>query len=218
MVWKNQSTKHDPIYKRIVDGHGSGRTLDFTPIDIPLFIQVPYERSELLYLTNIRSFQQKDEFDRREIQEKIRKKKEEMKGKQFITHTEAPWFCQRYKLISIPTKNGFIQQIKFTHQHCGSWTCPDCQMKKALSVKYLLREIIVLNNLDRFLTLTLKPSKIPDEYKDDTHQYITKLFNHFITVLKRKRFKYFKKSKNKFMYFELKHSGEKPSRYFGTSS
>jgi hypothetical protein len=73
-------SKHDAIYRGLVSGHGSGRTVDFVPSELPLFMKVPYERSELLYLTNNKSFQQKDEFDRREISEKIKKKKELMKG------------------------------------------------------------------------------------------------------------------------------------------
>lgn len=77
-------------------------------------------------------------------------------------------------------------------------------MKKALQVKYLLRDIIVLNDLSYFLTLTLDPLKIPEEYKDNTHQYITKIFNHFITVIKRKKFKYFSKKNNRFYTINLK--------------
>jgi hypothetical protein len=82
-------------------------------------------------------------------------------------------------------------------------------MKKALYVKYFLRDVIVLNNLDRFITLTLKPSKIPNEFKNDTHKYITKLFNHLITTLKRKKIKYFNKRKNRWFSFELNHSALK---------
>lgn len=159
----------------------------------------------LLFLTNIRSFQQGSKGHDKQI-EAIRQIKASMKDKPFRIRRNPPPFCGSFKAMIFQGINGLLEKVTIKHIFCNSWTCPDCCVKKALMVKYKLKQIIIDNNLDRFLTLTLKPSVIPEEYKDNTHKYITKLFNHFITVLKRKKFKYFDKKKRKYFTFDLKKS------------
>jgi len=160
-----------------------------------------------LFLTNIRSFQQDSPlFDKK--QEAIRQAKEKLKGKYFQIRPYPPTFCGGYRSAIFQGEDGMLKTVLVKNIPCNSWTCPDCCIRKALQTKYLLKKIIIDNDLNRFLTLTLKPSKIPTDFKDNTHKYITKLFNHFITVLKRKKFKYFDKKKKKYFNFDLKNSGE----------
>ena len=63
--------------------------------------------------------------------------------------------------------------------------------------------------MEYFLTLTLTPAKIPPEYKADSHRYITKLFNHFLTILRRKKYKYFHKNTGRYFFFDLTKAKEK---------
>jgi hypothetical protein len=133
--------------------------------------------SERLYLTNNRSFQQ-NKYGTYDSKKKLR-------GKRFRIRKTKPRFCNSNKIALLKLTEGQITDAKFTRIPCNSWTCPNCGIKKALQVKYYFREVIKLNNLAYFLTLTLDPKKIPPEYKKNTHKYITKIFNHFLTILKR---------------------------------
>lgn len=158
----------------------------------------------IFYLTNIRTFQQKRKTTIRngEIQQ-ITNSKLLLRGKHFRIRSSPPNFCRVNKIAILYCKNGVIQKAKFTRIGCKSWTCPTCSIKKAVKVKYQLREIIRLNELGYFLTLTLDPKKVPHEYlsesENKTHKYITKLFNHFITVLKRSKF-YNKNNRLKYVW------------------
>ena len=162
-----------------------------------------------LYLTNIRTIQQKNAFFREEMYQQIRESREKLKGKMFEIKKEPHKFCKAHKMAILSCKDGKIETAKFTHIGCKSWTCPLCCVNKAYKVKYLLRNVIIENNLAYFLTLTLDPAKIPEVYKTNTHKYITKLFNHFVTVLKRKNITYFDKKKNRYLTFDLKTKEEK---------
>lgn len=151
--------------------------------------------------TYIRTSQQKHK-------EKIREKRLEMRGQPFKVHLDKPRFCNSQKVAFIKYVNA-TKITEYSTISCGSWTCPVCGPKRALYVKYYLRDIIQLNNLNRFLTLTLDPKKIPKEYYSEieigfrkhtinkTHEYITKLLNHFLVIIKRK---YINKSKEPLKY------------------
>ncbi|OGG03954.1 hypothetical protein A2W14_05830 [Candidatus Gottesmanbacteria bacterium RBG_16_37_8] len=139
-----------------------------------------------LYLTNIRSIQQETSISKLKLKDKF-----------FKTRVIPPKFCNTFRIAFIKFIDGKPKQVIFSRIPCNSWTCPKCQLNKALSVKYYLRDVIVLNNLSYFLTLTLDPSKIPDQFLSNSHRYITKLFNHFNTILRRK---YEKKIKEKIKY------------------
>lgn len=156
-----------------------------------------------LYLTNNKSSQQKS------VKNRIREKKADMYGKPFKTKLSPPPFCNRDRIAILQLADGQLKKIKYTRRLCNSWTCPGCQIRKAILTKYLLRDVIFMNKLDYFLTLTLDPKKIPSDFKDNTHEYITKIFNHFITVIKRKKFKYFHKEKNRYYTLNLSSQEEK---------
>ncbi len=146
--------------------------------------------SHLLFLTNIRSSQQ-DQV----VRHKIAISKEKLRGKPFRTKTSRPFFCGKHKIAKLELSLGSPKQLTIGRIGCNSWSCPVCQVKKAIYARYLLQSVIELNFLEYFLTLTLDPTKIPPEYiqpDNRTHAYITKLFNHFLTVLKRKKFSYTK--------------------------
>lgn len=142
-----------------------------------LVAPAPAERR--LFLTNYRSFQQTKQI--------IKNTKEKLRGKKFRIKKDKPAFCRAKKIALLNISEAIITDVKYTGIPCMSWTCPDCSIKKALQTKYLLRDVIQLNKLAYFLTLTLDPVKIPQEYKESTHKYITKIFNHFMTILKRNK-------------------------------
>ncbi len=102
-----------------------------------------------------------------------------------------PPFCCHYiksAFISTDEKGkGYLVQIKGLP--CNLWSCPVCGPKKAMRLKYILIDIIKLNNLDHILTLTLKPDRIPEKYLHPikkTGYFITYLFNRFRLTLQRK--------------------------------
>lgn len=154
-----------------------------------------------LFLTNIRTFQQH------------RKSIQHLRGQPFKTRTVPPRLCKSYKSLFIKVNQNKIESISFTKIPCNSWTCPACKFKKAIRLKYLVKDIITLNNLSYFLTLTLDPSLIPEGYRTDdtnnTHKYITKLFNHLLTIIRRKPYKYFDKKSEKWLDFNLSQHEEK---------
>lgn len=160
----------------------------------------------LLYLTNYRSFQQKLDNN---LKQYIKEAKLEMRGKLFEIRSAPPHFCGMYKSAKMRVSGNQLLEVIFSKIPCNSWCCPVCNVRKAIRLKYWLREIIVLNNLDRFITLTLDPKKIPVEYQNDTHKYITKLFNHFLTVLRRKKYIYWMESQQKMFHFDLSKANEK---------
>lgn len=163
----------------------------------------------LLYLTNIRTSQQAEmsTIQKEEYAQLLKWRRAEMKGKPFKTRAVPSTFCRSYRLAILKIDKGLLKHVTFTKLPCNSWTCPACQINKALKVKRLLKETIILNDLSFFLTLTLDPKKIPEEYRNHnnnlTHKYITKLFNHFCTTLRRKTFNYFDDKKGKFISFKL---------------
>lgn len=146
-------------------------------------------KHRFLYLTDLRSSQQNEA--KLKIVEAIRSTKMKMRGKIFKVRPEPPLYCKKNKIAIFEyDENDKLIKIEFSKIGCNSWTCPRCNILKALRVKYKIKETATLNNLGYFLTLTLDPKKIPTEYysetKNDTHKYITKIFNTFILDLKRK--------------------------------
>ena len=165
-------------------------------------------KRQILVLTNNRSFQQNDS-----QKEQARIAKERLKGKRFETKHKPPRFCKSRKIAFLVYENDRLVKISVSRIGCNSWTCPDCQVAKAIKLKYKLLDIALLNNLGYFLTLTLDPKVIPEKYLGDstnqTHKYITKIFNHFTTVLRRKKFSYFNERNKRFYTFDLKKQEQK---------
>ncbi len=160
----------------------------------------------LLYLTNYRSFQQKLDNN---LKQYIKETKLEMRGKLFELRTAPPHFCGLYKSAKLRVSGNKLLQVIFSKIPCNSWCCPVCCIRKAIRLKYWIREIILLNDLEYFITLTLDSTKIPSAYKNDTHKYITKLFNHFLTILRRKKYKYFHENTGRYFYFDLTKAKDK---------
>lgn len=173
------------------DGAGASPAASKPPpviiINPPYNNKIQSKENEVLFLTSIRSFQQNrnNALIKEQISQRIRETKNNLKGKRFQVKDKPPKFCKNHKMVLLSCVNGEIEKARFTRIGCKSWTCPACCISKALKVKYLLRDVIRTNNLTYFLTLTLDPQRIPQEDKQDTHKYITKLFNHFVTILKR---------------------------------
>jgi len=65
---------------------------------------------------------------------------------------------------------------------CKVWSCEDCGPKKAKLYKHLISEVAEREGLNRFLTLTLDPSKITG----DSTRYLRLSFNKFRTYIRRR--------------------------------
>lgn len=66
--------------------------------------------------------------------------------------------------------------------NCKCWGCCYCGPRKAKKYRYLIGQIAEREGLNRFLTLTLDPSKI----RGDSTRYLRKVFNKFRLYLTRK--------------------------------
>ena len=138
--------------------------------------------SEVLVLTNIRTFQQEKRYD-------VRKKRSNY-GKKSVVFSSPPYFCNRYRSVFLKADDsGNIYSAHSKGIPCNSWSCPNCRIWKAKKLRRELINIIKLNELDHILTLTLDPSRIPSAYLGEinrTGKYITYLFNRYLVTLKRK--------------------------------
>jgi hypothetical protein len=70
----------------------------------------------------------------------------------------------------------------FHRVNCKCWDCCYCGPRKAKKYKYLIGQIAEREQLTRFLTLTLDPSKI----EGDSVRYLRAVFNKFRLYLRRK--------------------------------
>lgn len=157
----------------------------------------------VLVLSDISTFQQLSIKEQREIKYSIREKRIENRGKLFRMKTQPPFFCNSTKSLIAKVKNGKIKEARFSKIPCRSWSCPVCSIRKAKSLRILLTKIAQLNNLTYFITLTLDSRKLTTEEKSDTHAYITKKFNHFKTILNRKKFNYYDPRIKRYFTFDL---------------
>lgn len=149
-------------------------------LDKPV-VSSPPERA-VLSLSNIRTTQQEL------VQyEALRRSREKNKGSFFRFFDTPPRYCQAQRIpvlqIDKDGRGTFAQAIPV---YCNQWGCPVCGPRKAKKLQKELIQIIVINSLDHFVTVTLKPSTIPEEYRNKTGIYITKLFNHLRLILERK--------------------------------
>lgn len=142
-----------------------------------------------------------------------RAKRLQLRNTQFVTRPYPSLECRKRRIALLEYHGKELAKAKFKWIGCGSWNCPVCQQVKALQVKYKLKEIIETNDLKYFLTLTLDPKKLtPDirsEEVNNTHKYITKLFNHFTTILRRKTFTFYSTRYKKKCTIDLKSKEEK---------
>lgn len=175
-------------------------------------IILPDHANSLLFLTLNRSSQQLSTIPKKydtTLAEHIRDVKEQMKNQYFVM---SPYPClrslDRKALISVGD-NGLVEKIKYKNQSCNSWTCPNCAPLKAKAIGHMISDVANINNLIYYLTITLDPNKLtPEDIFGSTHKVITKLFNHFLTIIRRKSFTYFNIRKNRYYKFDLKNSGK----------
>ncbi len=73
-------------------------------------------------------------------------------------------------------------QQRFHRLNCKMWGCPYCGPRKAKRYKYLIGQLAEREQLTRFLTLTLNPSKIAG----NSVPYLRGVFNKFRLYLRRK--------------------------------
>lgn len=184
--------------------------IDFSDQNIVL----PHPPNSLLFLTLNRSSQQLSSiFNDQTLKDYIRDIKKQKRNQPFRMSQTPCSYSKNKKAKIYLNANSKIERIRIIKTNCSSWTCPACAPRKAIAVGKQLTEIAVINNLIYYLTLTLDPNYLtPEDIFSSTHKYITKLFNHFLTVLKRKRFLYFSKRKNRYFAFDLKNSGQ-PLKY-----
>jgi hypothetical protein len=74
------------------------------------------------------------------------------------------------------------RQQRFHRLNCKTWGCPYCGPRKAKRYKYLIAQLAEREQLTRFLTLTLDPSKIAG----NSVPYLRGVFNKFRLYLRRK--------------------------------
>lgn len=159
-----------------------------------------------LFLTNNRTIQQNHSNNK--ISRLIKEAKVRRRGEYAVVRSEPSPFCKSMKTAKIMLNEyGFVREVKFYRMSCNSWTCPNCCKRKANRVRREIIEVAELNDLYYHLVLTLDDKKIPDEYKNafvnDTHKYITKIFNHFMTLLKRTKKYYVKTKTGKTKHFDF---------------
>ncbi len=174
-------------------------------------IFLPYPPNSLLSLTLNRSSQQTTNQYDTTLSEYIKTIKQQMRDEFFRM---SPYPCNisnNKKFLLRIGENGKLEAIKETFVKCNSWTCPRCAPIKARAISYQIKDVVLLNNLNCYLTLTLDPSKLSPEniLESRTHNIITSYFNRLITTIKRKKFNYFNVKKNQHYQFNLKNSGEK---------
>lgn len=151
--------------------------------------------SAVLVLTNKRTIQH-NSFKYGGLRKQIERKE---KGLPLLTPKKTPRpyrklskppnICGAIKSIFIETDANGIGVIHKKGLPCNQWGCPRCGPRKVIQVRKLLIEIIRLNKLDRFLTLTLSLSQIPKEYLtpiNRTGKYISEMWNRFILTMKRR--------------------------------
>jgi hypothetical protein len=78
------------------------------------------------------------------------------------------------------TRDGLRRQ--FHRLNCKTWGCRYCGPRKAKRYKYLIRQVAEREQLTRFLTLTLDPSRIDG----DSVRYLRRTFDKFRLYLRRR--------------------------------
>ncbi len=184
--------KNPNVKRRIVVGNLNKEAVNFNP-------KIP------LYLTNNRTIQQL--YADKKICKLIKEAKIRRRGEYSVVRSEPTSFCRSMKTAKVRIKeSGEIRDVKFYRMFCNSCNCPTCCKRKANMVRREIIEVSGLNNLYYHLVFTLDGTKIPYEYKNsevnDTHKYITKIFNHFLTLLRRERRDYVKKKTGQVKHFD----------------
>lgn len=118
-------------------------------------------------------------------QYKAQVSRKELAKKKFAMRAYSSAFCNSQKIVCFKIKNSKVESIEEKPSYCKSWACPACAPYNARRVRRLIEQVVLLNNLEYSFTFTLDPKTIPAEFKEDTHRYITWLFNKLILYLNR---------------------------------
>ncbi len=150
---------------------------------LPFEIGASGESQTTLYLTNNRTFQQSGN------KKWSKEKRELMKNTISKIEEEQPFFCQRISITLLHYTGNKLMKIVKSKLRCKSWKCPICAPLNAVEAYFKIRSVVLLNNLNYFLTLTLDPQKIPPKYFENglnkTHKYITYLFNRLLNKVRK---------------------------------
>jgi hypothetical protein len=135
--------------------------------------------SEELFWTNIRTIQQNGS----------NKPRKNNYGKPARIYSSPPYFCKKHSIVLLKKdRNNKFYSAQSVGISCRMWSCPVCRISNAKKLRWLLIQVIKSNNLNHMFTLTLDPSKIPPKYLskyNSSGQFISFLFNRFMTYLKR---------------------------------
>jgi hypothetical protein len=88
-------------------------------------------------------------------------------------------YCGNFTLAGRSVKGG---ETQFQRLNCKTWGCSHCGPRRAKRYKHSIRRVAEELRLQRFITLTLDPSKI----EGDPVVYLRETFNKFRTYLRRK--------------------------------
>ncbi len=80
------------------------------------------------------------------------------------------------------------QDGSMSRMFCKSWRCETCKEKRALAVRDKFIELGRLYNLTRFLTLTIDPKVVKEEFScsaDMRQRYLKLIWNKFVTNMKK---------------------------------
>ena len=99
-------------------------------------------------------------------------------------------FCGRWSITGTDPKTG---RSMYRRVNCGSWHCSYCGPRKAREARAAIRSVAQSLGLRYFLTLTLDPSKLIQEYGCDPDvaragavPHLRRCFNKFREYLRRK--------------------------------
>ena len=100
-----------------------------------------------------------------------------------MQHTEKKFGCGSFSVVG-PIKG---QPGKFGYKRlfCGSYRCNRCRKPKLKKVRERISQIAAEHKLQRMVTLTLDPKKIPAEHRKTTDRYIRGLWRMMRVLLSR---------------------------------
>lgn len=70
-------------------------------------------------------------------------------------------YCGRYSLVGLPNDN--FPSYRYCRLHCKSRKCSYCAPRRAIALRNAIAEAAVRHSLNRMLTLTLDPTKLPED-------------------------------------------------------
>ncbi len=96
-------------------------------------------------------------------------------------------YCARWTLKGIDLRtpsHAEPNRNRYWRLNCNCWDCSYCGPIKAKRYKAAIRQLATIHNLNKFLTLTLDPKKLPEG--ESTVRYLRRIFSEFRVYLFRK--------------------------------